>query len=1254
MEIIDIEIPVTKTLSINQGTTSLVSMGALAFDRTTPVELDLAPFMPYNGTTQSVKGSGAVIPGIQQYTAIIDSWTNSNLSVLITAIKQMDNITYGTERLNGRILRVDTPRRLNPHTHSLSFTFAPETLTLYGDTSKAGFTWNDYSYVTGLAPALVPFSATYTIPFVYNATATTFLVRAVGLKVASTGWTHISSIPGLSTSFSLNSATFTIPANDTTLPIGLHVLFVVGTDPETGKSASALYYFNVTRNLVALTNSVPVLGVDVTMDTFYPEFADEPANDGSYTVTAVSGTPAGLAWQSEDASLEGAPTTAGIYYNIVERSDNSQKYLVTIQVSASVSVREPVFISGEPLYVAGDWVYINYPQTVIPTLGSKLVLIPYSPINGVTGDSIGSKTLFSIVGGTAPYTTSSVSGVPTGLTLSNAANSGIYILSGTPSGSGTSTVNLTIEDATGAQASATAQIIVTTTVGASALPAIVANQASITIAQGDTVSIQAFTVSGGTAPLSVEATGLPSGLSISNTGLISGTVTAGGSFTVQATVTDANEDEATASLSLTVTYEVSPSSFVNNGGDASASVILEAQGSLTNYGTGTALYARTPAGTVANSTVLEGVGTTLDPYRVEITGEEYLEQSIQSMVDFVGVFAVRIDAWLDDGSYPLEQQIFELFPEPDTGSSAGKARLTLYKYGTDTYSPRFFHHDGTTSYKVEPRFDYGASDLIFVGIVRAGAEVRMWDLLTGENFTQTTANVGIGSHPFHIGRVQSNGTLTVFKAYFKNAAPADATFYSQYVAPAIAALNADKGYAISLPALAIADTVSYSENGAATLSASGGLQRSGANKYVFAKTGGSGNISVSSTGIVTGGTASGSPYSVSVRITDAAGQTTVETVTVTVGSGSAGTIGNPAQITPFVKQLAGQTPSTAASPSISSNYAGSLPLTSSNSKHYPNNPSMGGAFDSTGNYVIAGSSKTIVRLSDNNDIFTFSGTGNTQWSFSTTGRAYYIKNDGSGLGRVSSYTTDDGVIVTPGDAGYSAIYFHGEGFMVDYNDKYACFIGVKANNDVFMCLYDLELDAKVDEMLLKTGGYSQDSTYDMFSMGPNGQAIVMDTRPNNDTAGPWACFPFTSSGFDDADFASTTKVNIPTRHGCAANRNGTDVFVTVDGNVFNMATGAIIYTDLEGLGDGVSTGQHISWLAGTSCIIWTAGDKGAATKYVNIVWLDKSGFVRVMATTGGWNGGEIYASGYWDSANDIFRLTRVQADTGSTWWHEWS
>jgi hypothetical protein len=79
----------------------------------------------------------------------------------------------------------------------------------------------------------------------------------------------------------------------------------------------------------------------------------------------------------------------------------------------------------------------------------------------------------------------------------------------------------------------------------------VTNPGSQSTTTGSPVSLQ-LSASGGTSPYTWTATGLPTGLSISSSGLISGTASAAGSYSVTATAKDASGATGSASFSWTV------------------------------------------------------------------------------------------------------------------------------------------------------------------------------------------------------------------------------------------------------------------------------------------------------------------------------------------------------------------------------------------------------------------------------------------------------------------------------------------------------------------------------------------------------------------------------------------------------------------------------------------------------------------------------------------------------------------------------
>jgi hypothetical protein len=158
-----------------------------------------------------------------------------------------------------------------------------------------------------------------------------------------------------------------------------------------------------------------------------------------------------------------------------------------------------------------------------------VAIIPTSLPGGMVG--LVYQTTISATGGLAPYTFSvSAGNLPAGLSL--AASTGV--ISGTPTTAGSGAFTIQVSDAetptiTATQAY-TVTVIPTLAIATSSLPA-----ANIGVAY--TTSIVA---TGGVTPYSFAVTAgtLPGGLTLSSTGVISGTPTAAGSFTFTITVTD--------------------------------------------------------------------------------------------------------------------------------------------------------------------------------------------------------------------------------------------------------------------------------------------------------------------------------------------------------------------------------------------------------------------------------------------------------------------------------------------------------------------------------------------------------------------------------------------------------------------------------------------------------------------------------------------------------------------------------------------
>ncbi|MBB2946606.1 prepilin-type N-terminal cleavage/methylation domain-containing protein [Actinoplanes lutulentus] len=219
----------------------------------------------------------------------------------------------------------------------------------------------------------------------------------------------------------------------------------------------------------------------------------------AYTYTAT-GLPPGLTIAKKTGLITGTPTTAGTY-------------VVTYTIADANAV------TGTATYT-----YSTYPALVLGTLADQTIKL---------GDQIDLTAVGS--GGDGTYTYSATN-LPTGPSVKINAKSGA--ISGKPTASGRFLPTITVTDGTGATASQRVSIIVTTTTS------LVFTAPALTAADQSTVKGAAasltLTTNGALLGLSpvVTVTGLPTGMSYNAlTGIISGTPTTAGSYTVTATAT---------------------------------------------------------------------------------------------------------------------------------------------------------------------------------------------------------------------------------------------------------------------------------------------------------------------------------------------------------------------------------------------------------------------------------------------------------------------------------------------------------------------------------------------------------------------------------------------------------------------------------------------------------------------------------------------------------------------------------------------
>lgn len=358
---------------------------------------------------------------------------------------------------------------------------------------------------------------------------------------------------------------------------------------------------------------------------------------------AVTSLPAGLALNSQTGVISGTPTAAGTTTFTAQATDASQK-TATASFSLTVSV-SPLSITTQSLFAG--------------TIG-----IPYSQP-------------FSAAGGKPPYTWSVASGNTGGLTLDPSTGN----LQGTPQSTGTFTFVVRVADSAGATASQSFSVVVNAPVlsiaaGAQLLVGIVGSAYNQTLA---------VTVTGGTPPYQWSIAGggsVAPGLNLNGATLaVTGTPTTSGTFNFTVLVTDANQQTATRSLSITINpaaLSISgsrqlPDGFLNAAYSAST---LSAVGGAPPYNW---KQVGLPAGLTINSSTgaITGTPTAAGNFAIAITifdsaqnhSSDLFTMSINlpaaPPISILGLPATAAPA----GQYPLQVTIASAYPAPITGQA---------------------------------------------------------------------------------------------------------------------------------------------------------------------------------------------------------------------------------------------------------------------------------------------------------------------------------------------------------------------------------------------------------------------------------------------------------------------------------------------------------------------------------------------------------------------------------------------------------
>ncbi|WP_250626454.1 putative Ig domain-containing protein [Pinirhizobacter soli] len=273
-------------------------------------------------------------------------------------------------------------------------------------------------------------------------------------------------------------------------------------------------------------------------------------------------------------------------------------------------------------YTATNGAGTSSPGTATITVSPPTIAYaPTNPPNGTAGVAY-SQSMASASGGTAPYSYTIASGaLPAGLALAADGT-----LSGTPSAAGTFTFQVKAADSSTGPAApfskTTANLSLTI-----AAPTITLVPATLPGGTVNAAYSQTVTASGGNSPYTYAVTTgtLPTGITLSSAGVLSGTTTQAGSFPITVTATDSTTGTGpfsnSRSYTLTIagpTIAIAPASLPNGTVGTGYNQTLSASGGTAPY-TFSNPSANLPAGlSLGASGTLSGTPTTAGDYTFSV------------------------------------------------------------------------------------------------------------------------------------------------------------------------------------------------------------------------------------------------------------------------------------------------------------------------------------------------------------------------------------------------------------------------------------------------------------------------------------------------------------------------------------------------------------------------------------------------------------------------------------------------------------